>query len=423
MRSAAGPAPGKPRWTARRDSGARPLVWADLVPYLLARGPGTLNLASGNPMVQGEIVAALRERYAQVIRDDAFARAVYRYEDPAGTVELRAVLASSFSERLGAALTADNVLVTPGSQAAFHHLSELARQARLRLHFPNGPEYPGYRTHPDPLYTMARPAIRPTAARGFTYAPDGDAALLPPRTGFVVLSSPANPTGRVTRSEELAALAEACAAGDAFLVLDTAYAPPVPDIAFGEVPVPWTERTIVVGSLSKAGLAGERLGFVVGPVALVRRLVALQQRTTILAPRLVQLVAAGMLASGTYADLARRVIRPAYAQRHEAARAALRRHLEGVPHRVFDAGGSPFLWLWLEELPVSTDALFAELLDHDLVVAPSSVFYLPALRRWRHAHACLRLGLTESVETLERGAAVLGDVVRRLHARGGERDR
>ncbi|WP_291425772.1 aminotransferase class I/II-fold pyridoxal phosphate-dependent enzyme [Deinococcus sp.] len=78
-------------------------------------------------------------------------------------------------------------------------------------------------------------------------------AQLPPGTRLVYVGQPHNPTGRSLSAGEVQALADACAAANALLVLDLAYAP------FVEVPIIHHPSSIALYSPGKAhGLVGAR---------------------------------------------------------------------------------------------------------------------------------------------------------------------
>jgi valine--pyruvate aminotransferase len=388
------------------------LNWNDLVPYLLQRGPGILNLSSGNPIVQGKVVQTVQGYYRSVLESASFDRIVYQYNDPRGDITLRETLAAVYAEQYGFPVTAANVMLTPGTQTVFFYLSELARRKGKQVFFPFGPEYPGYCTHPEPLYRMEKPQIRKLPERGFQYTLAPGFGEIPGDTLFVIVSRPGNPTGKVPDYEAIRQLQVLCAAQQAFLVLDGAYTPPVPNITFVPLEIPWTERTLFTASLSKAGLAGERLGIVLAPDHLIKEFLALQNHVTILAPRLVQFVVKELLQAGVYQELSRQVIRPSYLKRYEAACRAIKKNFPAeIPYYIYHSGGSPFLWLWLEDFPGSTNELFFKLLEQKVIVAPSSVFYLEELRHWPHAHHCLRIGLIEEAEVIETAMQILSRVV------------
>jgi histidinol-phosphate aminotransferase len=88
-------------------------------------------------------------------------------------------------------------------------------------------------------------------------------------TGLVAVVSPNNPTGAVLTPEELTELRRAT--GDRVLLLDAAYA------EFGEIDLTSLAlslpQTLVLRTLSKAwGLAGLRVGYLLGPAAILKEL-------------------------------------------------------------------------------------------------------------------------------------------------------
>src|SRR5213079_3251493 len=98
-----------------------------------------------------------------------------------------------------------------------------------------------------------------------------------------LLCSPCNPTGAVYSDAELAALAEVLADSDVAIVVDEIYA------RISYVPVGrWlraaphlADRTFIVDGVSKAyAMTGWRLGWLVGPPALIDIASALQSHLT-----------------------------------------------------------------------------------------------------------------------------------------------
>jgi histidinol-phosphate aminotransferase len=101
------------------------------------------------------------------------------------------------------------------------------------------------------------------------YPVDEVAALVGPDTGLLAVVSPNNPTGAVITADELARLR--AATGDVPLLLDAAYAEFADeDLTSVALALP---RTVVLRTLSKAwGLAGLRVGFLLGPPDLLAEL-------------------------------------------------------------------------------------------------------------------------------------------------------
>lgn len=137
---------------------------------------------------------------------------------------------------------ASRVAAVPGTEIALRMLGRLGLPAPFRYVAPT------YRTHAA-AFGNASPATLAEAARG---------------TGTLLLANPNNPDGRLLGRAALSALAHG-----RWLVVDEAFADYDPDWSI--VPA-LPEQTIVLRSFGKVfGLAGVRLGFAIGPDAIVAR--------------------------------------------------------------------------------------------------------------------------------------------------------
>ena len=195
------------------------------------------------------------------------------YSPIIGYPEVRAAVAARVQRRTGRPCSADNVVLTPGTQGGlFCALNCLAG--------------PGDEVIlPEPIYGPYAGVIGASGARmvnvplrpqkGFHPDLDSVARAVTPQTRVIWINSPHNPTGAVFTAEEIAGIAALCREHDLWLVSDEVYE----DLAFARPPVStWSlpdmaERTIVVSSLSKShAMAGFRFGWVVGPPELSRHL-------------------------------------------------------------------------------------------------------------------------------------------------------
>lgn len=155
---------------------------------------------------------------------------------PTALAELEAAAAGVF----GASPPA--VVAVPGTEIALRLLGSLA--LRGPVHY----IAPGYRTHAE-AFAGATPVTIDRAAE---------------TCGTVLLANPNNPDGRVLTVQALHALAR-----DRWLVVDEAFADHDPSVSI--VPS-LPANTIVLRSFGKFfGLAGVRLGFVIGPAEIVTR--------------------------------------------------------------------------------------------------------------------------------------------------------
>ncbi|GII80016.1 valine--pyruvate transaminase [Sphaerisporangium rufum] len=381
--------------------------WPDLVPYLLAGSGQGHNLATGMPLVHPPVAELVRSAFRRAVEDASFTRRVSLYHGVLGDPELRERLARLYGEHYALPVTAEEVLITPGAQAAFHAVSALAAARGRRVVF-FAPEYPGYRTHPEVRYDMLLPEVVEQGDREFRYLPP--AGRLDPDVGAVIVSRPANPSGNVIGDAALAALAGECASVGALLVVDNAYGPPIPGLAYRDMGLPWGDNVVCVQSFSKGALAGERLGFVLAPAPVVRELGELQARVATFPPQLVQFAAAILLRDGRYVELCGGELRDAYQERHRLVRDRLAAGLT-VPYRVHAVDGGQFAWVRLPGLAGRTAELFFTLLDRGVLVAPAAPFYLPHLHDDPHARQCVRIGVTAPAEAIIAGLDIFTEVV------------
>jgi cystathionine beta-lyase len=178
--------------------------------------------------------------------------------------ELADAFAGFARRRLGWTVDPDAVTLVPDVMVGIEALATaLAGDAR-RVAFAS-PAYPPFFANPPRIGLQVRPV--PLRADG---ALDLDAldAELAGGTRIFLLANPHNPTGRVLPRDELAAIAETCAAHDAWVLADEIHAPLVLP---GAVHTPWLEvsdaareRGVSLISASKAfNLAGLKAALLV----------------------------------------------------------------------------------------------------------------------------------------------------------------
>ena len=354
-----------------------------------------------------EVTRLFRDAFHQLILAPSFADGMTGSDDARGDAELREAIATEYRQHFALPVTSENVLVAPGSQAIFYYLSALMAERGKSVRF-TGPEYPGYRTHPAVRYDMVLPAVEDDDQDDFRYVPR--LGLLDPSVGAVLLSRPGNPTGNVLSDDVVGELVSECAANDTLLVIDGAYAPPIPALCFRQLGLPWSDNVVLVHSFSKAGFAGERLGFALAPEHMIAALARIQAQIAVFPHQLAQRAAAIVLTEGHLARACRESLRPACAERHGFAREILTDSLR-VPVRFHSPDGGPFIWMWCPELPIAASHLFAEMRGRGVLAAPGAPFYLPELQSSRHAVQCMRIGLTGSLASLEAGLVTLSHVI------------
>ena len=78
--------------------------------------------------------------------------------------------------------------------------------------------------------------------------------------------------------------------------------------------------------------------------------------------------------------------------------------------------GAIFLWLWFENLPVSSQTLYEMLKAEGTLIIPGEHFFVGIKTQdYPHARECIRMSIAQDAETLEKGIAAIGKVVRGLY--------
>jgi aspartate/methionine/tyrosine aminotransferase len=185
------------------------------------------------------------------------------YSQSNGTVALRKELARGYP---GASL--DHIEVTNGTSEANYLLAlALLRPGdEVAFEVPNYMQYGGV---PESLGATVKP-FRLRIDRD--WEPDWEEfeRAVTPKTRLVYLSHPNNPTGSVLTPEAMRRIVHRCEQAGAWLLADEVYLGA--EIARERTPSFWgmSDRVIVTSGLSKAyGIPGVRIGWIVGPAAVV----------------------------------------------------------------------------------------------------------------------------------------------------------
>ena len=217
-----------------------------------------------------------------------------------GTQALRDAVAARVAARTGVPTSRDNVLITPGGQAALFAAHAATCDAGDRALFID----PYYATYPGTIRGVGAVPV-PVAARpenGFQPdARDIDAAAGEGGARSLLINTPNNPTGVIYGRETLEAIAETCDRHGLWLISDEVYDTQIwQGQHLSPRALPGMEaRTLVVGSMSKShAMTGSRIGWIVGPEAAIAHLTNLATHTTYGVPGYIQDAAVFALEQG-----------------------------------------------------------------------------------------------------------------------------
>lgn len=396
-------------------------------------------LGGGNPARIDAVNQAFLEAFKTLDVGDLDSPAIDsmgNYSNPQGDAKFIDTLVDFFNRHYGWGLTADNIALTNGSQNGFFYLFNLfggmfdddsAEGIDKSILLPLAPEYIGYSdVHIEGKHFVAvKPIIEEVEHEGqqgfFKYKVDFNAlealpALKNGKIGAICCSRPTNPTGNVLTDDEMARLSELAKKYDIPLIIDNAYGMPFPNIIYPEVTLNWDENTILCLSLSKIGLPGARTGIIVANSDVIKVVSAMNAIVNLSPTRFGATIATPLVADDTIKDLSDNKIKPFYKAKANLAVQLLQKELADYPMRIHKPEGAIFLWIWFEGLPVNSVELYERLKQQGTLIIPSEHFF-PGIDTgsYAHAHECIRMSIAQDEETLTKGIATIGKVVRELY--------
>ncbi|MFG1924767.1 PLP-dependent aminotransferase family protein [Cryptosporangium sp. NPDC048952] len=366
----------------------------------LLERPNVLSFAGGLPAPELFDLDGLREAYARVLAGPG-ARLALQYAPTEGNLELRTRVAERLTRR-GLPTEPGDLLITTGSQQAL----TLVTTALLDPGAVVAVE--------EPTYLAALQSFQLAGARLVTVPgdeqgvdPDALADVVARHRPALFYTVPtfANPTGRTLPASRRAAVARIASAGGVRVVEDDPYG----ELRYRGAPVlplaSTSDDVFYLGSFSKIGAPGLRLGWVRSPADARPALVVAKQAADLHTSTIDQAAAAAYFG---VADLDGHVARlqDAYRERRDAMIAALPGTLP-PGSRWTDPDGGMFVWV---RLPDGFDAasLLPTALAHDVAFVPGAPFYAGEPDR-----ATLRLSFTTNTpdeirEGMRRLGAALG---------------
>jgi len=204
----------------------------------------------------------------------------HHYSPNAGIIELRRAVADKYISEYGLAYEPDSeIVVTNGvAEGIFLAVNALLNPGDQVL-IPD-PRWVNYA--PDAFTALAEPvSYTLVEEEGFQPDPEEIADKITSRTRMLILASPSNPTGGVIGPDVLAGLARLAVEHDLVVVSDEIYEkiifPPAQHICAASLEG-LRERTVILNGLSKFySMTGWRLGFALGPAALIEPILRYHQ--------------------------------------------------------------------------------------------------------------------------------------------------
>jgi aspartate aminotransferase len=244
---------------------------------LKAEGRDVLAISSGEPNFD-------TPRHIREAAIAAIERGETRYTDVAGTKALRQAVARKFERDNGISYAPEEIIVSTGGKQVIYDAMVATLNAGDEVIIPA----PCWVSYPD-IVSLAEgvPVLLPCGPnQGFKLTPAQLETAITPRTKWLVVNTPSNPTGATYSAEELAELAEVLLRHPQVLVFtDDIYEKLVFDgrrfATFAQVEPRLRERTVTMNGCSKAyAMTGWRIGFAGAPRGLIKAMDKLQGQST-----------------------------------------------------------------------------------------------------------------------------------------------
>ncbi|VVM80509.1 Aspartate aminotransferase [Pseudomonas fluorescens] len=250
---------------------------SDRANELRRQGQSIINLVVGEP--DFDTPPNIRQAASAAIE-----RGETRYTQNTGTPELRQAIVDKLARENALIYTAQQVLVTSGAKSAIFNAFAATLGAGDEVLIPA----PYWVSYPDMVLACEGEPVTLACPEhnGFKLTPGQLRAAITPRTRWLLLNSPSNPTGASYSHSELRALADVLLDyPHVLLMTDDIYE----HIRFDGLDNPHilaiepalSERSLLVNGVSKTyAMTGWRIGYAAGPADLIGAMATLQSQST-----------------------------------------------------------------------------------------------------------------------------------------------
>jgi 2-aminoadipate transaminase len=330
--------------------------------------PDVISFAGGLPSPETFPVERMRAAFDTVLSNQG--KVALQYGPTDGYGPLREWIADSLSTD-GAKIVPEQVLMVSGSQQGLDLLAKVLVDEGSKV-LVETPSYLGALQ----AFSVYRPE--------FVSVPTDDHGLIPEQLSGVAqgarllyaLPNFQNPTGRSLSVERRVALVETCARLGLPLIEDDPYGA----LSYRGEPLPKMltmnpNGVIYMGSFSKVLTPGIRLGYVVAPVPLIRKLEQAKQAADLHTAQLTQMVVHEVVKDGFLKEHIP-TIRKLYADQCEAMLSALTEFFPSSVTWTRPEGGM-FIWVTLPK-HIDSMKLLDEAIAQNVAFVPGAPFYANA---------------------------------------------
>ncbi|MDM3844696.1 MAG: pyridoxal phosphate-dependent aminotransferase [Aphanizomenon gracile PMC638.10] len=206
-----------------------------------------------------------------------------KYGPAAGEPKLREAIAHKLKHDNGLNYKAENVLVTNGGKHSLYNLIVALIDPGDEVIIPS----PYWLSYPEMVTLVGGKSVivETDASTGYKITPEQLKKAITPKTKLFVLNSPSNPTGMVYTPGEIKALAQVIVDADIYVVSDEIYEKILYDgvehISIGSLGEEIFSHTLISSGFAKGySMTGWRLGYLAGPVEIIKAASTIQGHST-----------------------------------------------------------------------------------------------------------------------------------------------
>jgi aspartate aminotransferase len=244
---------------------------------LQAAGRDIISLSAGEP--DFDTPQNVKDAAIRAIQDGQT-----KYTDVAGTPALRKAVAAKFKRDSGIDYKPEEIIISTGGKQVIFNAMLATVNPGDEVIIPS----PCWVSYPD-IVTLAegKPVIVPCGQNnGFKLRAEDLEAAITPKTRWLMINNPCNPTGAAYSAEELRGICDVLLRHpDVWVFTDDIYEKLAYDgfkpATIVEVEPKLKDRTLTMNGCSKAyAMTGWRIGFAGAPVALIKAMDKLQSQST-----------------------------------------------------------------------------------------------------------------------------------------------
>jgi aminotransferase len=327
------------------------------------------------------------------------------YTSNAGIKELRQEICNYYGRKQGVVYNPlTEALVTVGGSEGIDLALRCMLNPGEEVIIPT-PCYVSY----EPCTVMADgvPVILPLKNENqFRLTPEELEGAITEKTKILILAFPNNPTGAIMEKEDLEAIAPIIEKHDLFVISDEIYSElsyKSKHVSICSIPG-MRERTIIINGFSKAyAMTGWRLGYALGPEAIIKQMIKLHQFAIMCAPTTSQYAAVEALKNGDE-DVAE--MTEAYNQR----RRYLMNEFKEMNLPCFEPFGAFYVFPCIKEFGMTSEEFAMKFLEEEHVaVVPGSAF-------GASGEGYLRISYAYSIDNLKIAMERLNRFITKLRA-------